>query len=125
MRYFYYLKQGEKELTYQDEEVIVPVEEKEARLTKITSKETVTATKEELVTELESHKIAVYDTKTDTKTELDARLSDCLIRWDGRSPYYELVKGVAPKSLPFLGWPQVSKEDYVEPPQEELKEEPM
>lgn len=122
MRYFYYLKTADKELTYQDEEVIVPKEEKEAIATKIASKDVEVFSKAELQTEIEAHKVEIYDAKTDTKTVVDAKTSTCLIRWDGRSPYYELVKGTAPEAVPFLGWPQVSKEDFIEPVDEPVKD---
>ena len=31
---------------------------------------------------------------------------------------YELISGVAPETVPFLGWPQVSEENYVPPVEE-------
>lgn len=122
MRYFYYLKTADKELTYQDEEIAVSKTEKEAILERIASKEVAVVSKAELQTELETHKVELYDAKTETKTVVDAKTSTCLIRWDGRSPYYELVKGTAPAVVPYLGWPQVSKEDYVEPVDEPVKD---
>lgn len=122
MKYFYYLKSGSKEITYQDEEVILPPTEKQQLMERIASKEEVVETKEEIVAEVESHKIAIYDPKTEAKTEVDAKTADCLIRWDGISPFYELVKGVAPKNVPFLGWPQVSVDNYVPPEPEIIKD---
>lgn len=122
MRYFYYLQTNDKELVYQDEEIAVSKTEKEAIQERIASKEEVVATKAELQTEIEKHKVELYDAKTDTKTVVDAKTSTCLIRWDGVSQYYELVKGVAPEVVPYLGWPQVSKENYVEPVDEPVKE---
>lgn len=115
MRYFYYLKTADKELTYQDEEIAASKTEKEAIQERIASKEVEVVSKAELQTEIEAHKVELYDAKTDTKTVVDAKTSTCLIRWDGLSPYYELVKGTAPAVVPYLGWPQVSKEDYVAP----------
>lgn len=122
MKYFYYLKTADKELTYQDEEIVATKEEKDVIQERIASKEVQVVSKAELQTELEAHKVELYDAKTDTKVTVDAKDSTCLIRWDGRSPYYELVKGVAPEAVPFLGWPQVSKENYVEPVDEPMKE---
>lgn len=115
MRYFYYLQTNDKELVYQDEEIAASKAEKEAIQERIVSKEEVVVSKAELQTEIEKHKVELYDAKTDTKTVVDAKTSTCLIRWDGLSPYYELVKGTAPSVVPFLGWPQVSKENYVAP----------
>lgn len=121
MRYFYYLKTSTKEVVYQDEEILAPKAEKEAILARISSKEEIVATKAELQTEIETHKLEVYDAKTNTKTTIDAKDSTCLIRWDGISPYYELVKGTAPAVVPFLGWPQVSKDEYVAPTEEVIE----
>lgn len=122
MRYFYYLKTANTELVYQDEEIAVSKAEKEAIKERIASKEVQVVSKAELQTELEAHKLELYDAKTDSKVTVDAKDSTCLIRWDGVSPYYELVKGTAPEAVPFLGWPQVSKENYVEPVDEPMKE---
>jgi hypothetical protein len=118
MRYFYYLKTPTEEIVYQDEDIVLPKEEKEAQIARIASKEVEEETKVELEAEISSHKLEKYDVETDTKTVVDAKDSTCLIRWDGMSPYYELIKGVAPEVMPFLGWPQVSKENYVEPVEE-------
>lgn len=122
MKYFYYLKTLNEEVVYQDEEIVASKEEKEAILARIASDEEVTPTKVELQTEIESHKIEVYNSKTDTKITIDAKDAICLIRWDGRSPYYELVKGMEPTDIPFSGWPQVSKDNYVEPVEELVTE---
>lgn len=122
MKYFYYLKTADSEVVYQDEEIAVSKAEKEAILEKIASKEEVVATKAELQAEVEAHKLEVYDAKTDTKTVIDAKDSTCLVRWDGSSPFYQVIKGISPEAIPFLGWPQVSKENYVEPVDEPVKD---
>lgn len=118
MKYFYYLKSVDNEIVYQDEEVVLPPTEKQQLLERIASKEEVVETKQEIVAEMESHKIAIYDTKTEIKKEVDAKTADCLLRWDGSSPFYQVVKGISPEAIPFLGWPQISEENYVPPVEE-------
>lgn len=121
MRYFYYITKGGKEIAYQDEEVKRDQAQKLAYEARTLSKSE--PTKQELVTEIATHKLEytkeVIDSKTkavsEVKEEVLASGSDVVIRWDGISPYYELISGVAPETVPFLGWPQVSKENYVEP----------
>ncbi len=128
MRYFYYITKGGKEIAYQDEEVKRDEAQKLAYEARALSKSE--PTKQELVTEIASHKLEytkeVIDSKTQATTtvkeEVLASEADVTIRWDGRSPYYELVSGTAPVAIPFLGWPQVSKENYVEPVNEPVKE---
>lgn len=122
MRYFYYLKTADKEMVYQDEEIVASKEQKEAILARIDSKEEVVATKAELEAEVETHKLEIYNPKTDTKTVVDAKDSTCLVRWDGSSPFYQVVKGISPEAIPFLGWPQVSEDNYVAPAEEQVKE---
>lgn len=122
MRYFYYLKTADSEVVYQDEEIVASKAEKEAILARIDSKEEVVATKAELQAEVETHKLEIYNPKTDTKTVVDAKDSTCLVRWDGSSPFYQVIKGISPEVIPFFGWPQISKEDYVEPIDEPVKE---
>lgn len=122
MKYFYYLKTADSEVVYQDEEIVATKKQKEAILARIDSKEEVVATKAELQAELETHKLEVYDAKTDTKTVVDAKDSTCLVRWDGSSPFYQVIKGISPEVIPFLGWPQVSEDDYVAPVEESVKE---
>lgn len=119
MKYFYYLKSVDNEIVYQDEEIVLPPTEKQQLLERIASKEEVVETKQEIVAEMESHKIAIYDSKTEVKKEIDAKTADCLLRWDGISPYYDVIKGVDPVTVPFLGWDRlVARENYVEPVQE-------
>lgn len=130
MRYFYYIKSNGKELAYQDEEVKRDEAEKLAYEAKLSSKEPVVATKEELATEIATHKLEYTKEVTDSKTqatttvkeEVLASEADVTIRWDGRSPYYELVSGTAPEAIPFLGWPQVSEDNYVAPVDELVKD---
>lgn len=122
MRYFYYLKTPTEEIVYQDEEIVLPKAEKEALVEKIASKEVVEATKAELEAETSIHKLEKYNPKTDTKTVVEAQDAECLVMWDGASPFYQVVKGISPGAIPFMGWPQVSKEDYVEPVDEPVKE---
>lgn len=121
MKYFYYINKAGKEYAYQDEEVKRDEAQKLAYEARTLSKSE--PTKQELVTEIATHKLEytkeVIDSKTkavsEVKEEVLASGSDVVIRWDGISPYYELISGVAPETVPFLGWPQVSKENYVEP----------
>ena len=121
MTYFYYINSNGKEYAYQDEEVKRDEAQKLAYEARTLSKSE--PTKQELVTEIATHKLEytkeVIDSKTkavsEVKEEVLASGSDVVIRWDGISPYYELISGVAPETVPFLGWPQVSKENYVEP----------
>lgn len=122
MRNFYYLKTADTEVVYQDEEIVATKEQKEAILARINNKEEVVATKAELQAEVEAHKLEIYDAKTETKTVVDAKDSTCLVRWDGLSPFYQVIKGISPEVIPFLGWPQVSKENYVEPVDEPVKD---
>jgi hypothetical protein len=128
MRHFYYINQKGKEYAYQDEEVKRDEAEKIAYETKVATK--IEPTKEELATEVLTHKLEytkeVTDLKTQATTEVKEEVlaseADVIIRWDGLSPYYEVVSGVAPEAVPFLGWPQVSKENYVKPVEEPVKE---
>ena len=128
MRHFYYIKQGAKEYAYQDEEVKRDEAQKVAYEAKVAAK--TEPTKQELVAEVSTHKLEyvkeVTDSKTQATTEVKEEVlvseADVILQWDGRSPYYELVSGVAPEAVPFLGWPQVSKENYVEPVDEPMKE---
>jgi hypothetical protein len=130
MRHFYYIKKSGKEYAYQDEEVKRDGAQKLAYEAKLISKEPIVVTKEQLATEISTHKLEYVKVETDSKTEQEtitkeevlASEADVTIRWDGRSPYYELVSGVAPEAIPFLGWPQVSKENYVEPTEEPVKD---
>lgn len=130
MRYFYYIKSNGKELAYQDEEVKRDEAEKLAYEAKLSSKEIEVVSKEQLATEIATHKLEYSKVSIDSKTaqevevkeEVLASEADVILRWDGKSPYYELVSGVAPTSVPFLGWPQVSKENYVEPVDEPVKD---
>ncbi len=128
MTYFYYINSKGREYAYQDEEVKRDEAQKLAYEAKVATK--VEPTKQELTAEVLTHKLeyskVAIDSKTEqetvTKEEVLASEADVVIRWDGRSPYYELVSGVAPEAVPFLGWPQVSKENYVEPVDEPMKE---
>ncbi len=122
MKYFYYLKTADKEMVYQDEEIVATKEQKEAILARIGSKEEVVATKAEIQAEVETHKLEIYNPKTDTKTVVDAKDSTCLVRWDGSSPFYQVIKGISPEAIPFLGWPQVSEDNYVAPVDEPVKD---
>ena len=127
MKYFYYINSNGKELAYQDEEVKRDEAQKLAYETKVATK--AVPTKQELIAEVSTHKLEytkeVMDSKTQATTEVKEEVlaseADVILQWDGISPYYELVSGVAPEAVPFLGWPQVSKDKYVEPPQEELQ----
>lgn len=118
MKYFYYLKTSTQELVYQDDEIALPTIEKETVLERQGSQ----LSKAELTTEISKHKIAIYDAKNDTSIQIEAKDASCLIRWDGISPYYELVKGTEPSVIPFAGWPQVSKDNYVAPTEEPIPE---
>lgn len=122
MRHFYYLKTTTEETVYQDEEIAVTPEEKVALTEKLVSKEPIVATKSELLTTVSSHKLTKFDAKTEQTVTVDAKDASCLVMWDGLSPYYEVVKGTAPEAVPFLGWPQVSKDDYVPPVDEIIPE---
>lgn len=122
MRNYYYLKTPTQEIVYQDEEVVATKTEKEAILARVYSKEEVVETKEDVLAEMETHKLEIYNQKTGTKTTVDAKDSTCLLMWDGASPFYQVIKGISPEVVPFFGWPQVSKENYVEPVQEVIKD---
>lgn len=121
MTYFYYINSNGKEYAYQDEEVKRDEAQKLAYETKVATK--TEPTKQELTAEVLTHKLEytkeVIDSKTQATTEVKEEVlaseADVILRWDGLSPYYEVVSGVAPAIVPFLGWPQVSKENYVEP----------
>lgn len=128
MRNFYYITSNGKEYAYQDEEVKRDEAQKLAYETKVATK--VEPTKQELTAEVLTHKLEYSKEVTDSKTqatievkeEVLASEADVVIRWDGTSPYYEVVSGVAPAAVPFLGWPQVSKENYVVPTDEPIKD---
>lgn len=128
MRNFYYITSNGKEYAYQDEEVKRDEAQKLAYETKVATK--AVPTKQELVAEVSAHKLEYVKEVTDSKTQLTAEVkeevlaseADVILQWDGTSPYYEVVSGVAPAAVPFLGWPQVSKEDYVEPVAEPVRE---
>ena len=120
MKYFYYLKTADKEIVYQDEEIIAPVQQKMEIMDRVTGKLDVELTKEEILADSSVQKIAVYDTKTEKKTEVDASTAETLLVWDGSSPFYQVVKGISPEAIPFLGWPQVSEENYVPPVEEPI-----
>lgn len=128
MRYFYYITSNGKEYAYQDEEVKRDEAQKAAYEAKVATK--TEPTKQELTAEVLTHKLeyskVAIDSKTAqetvTKEEVLASEADVIIRWDGRTPYYEVVSGVAPAVVPYLGWPQVSKENYVEPTDEPVRE---
>ena len=130
MKYFYYINSNGKELAYQDEEVKRDEAQKTEYEARLNSKEPIVATKEQLATEISTHKLEYTKEVTDSKTQVTTAVkeevlaseADVTIRWDGRSPYYELVSGTAPEAIPFLGWPQVSKENYVEPVDEPVKD---
>lgn len=130
MRYFYYIKSNGKELTYQDEEVKRDEAQKTEYEARLNSKEPIVATKEQLATEISTHKLEYTKEVTDSKTQVTTAVkeevlaseADVILRWDGRSPYYELVSGTAPEAIPFLGWPQVSEDNYVAPVEEPVKE---
>lgn len=118
MKLFYYLKTQDTETVYQDEEIIAPLLQKEEIMDRVVGKTEILPTKEEILADIEMQKVAIYDQKTDKKTEIDTKTADVLLTWDGSSPFYEVVKGTSPTSVPFLGWPQVSKDDYVLPVEE-------
>lgn len=118
MKYFYYLKTADKEIVYQDEEIIAPAQQKMEIMDRVTGKLDVEPTKEEILADSSVQKIAIYDTKTEKKTEVDASTAEILLMWDGSSPFYQVVKGISPEAIPFLGWPQVSEENYVPPVEE-------
>lgn len=120
MKYFYYLKTADKEIVYQDEEIIAPVQQKMEIMDRVTGKLDVELTKEEILADSSVQKIAVYDTKTEKKTEVDAGTAETLLVWDGSSPFYQVIKGISPEAIPFLGWPQVSEENYVPPVEEPI-----
>ncbi len=128
MRHFYYINSKGREYAYQDEEVKRDEAQKLAYETKVATK--AVPTKQELTAEVLSHKLEytkeVIDSKTQLTTEVKEEVlaseADVVIRWDGISPYYELVSGLAPEAIPFLGWPQVSKGNYVEPVDEPVKD---
>jgi len=130
MRYFYYIKSNGKELAYQDEEVKRDEAQKTEYEARLNSKEPIVATKEQLATEISTHKLEYTKEVTDSKTQVTTAVkeevlaseADVTIRWDGRSPYYELVSGTAPEAIPFLGWPQVSEDNYVAPVEEQIKD---
>jgi len=130
MRYFYYIKSNGKELAYQDEEVKRDEAQKTEYEARLNSKEPIVATKEQLATEISTHKLEYTKEVTDSKTQVTTAVkeevlaseADVTIRWDGRSPYYELVSGTAPEAIPFLGWPQVSDDVYVAPVEEQIKD---
>lgn len=118
MKYFYYLKTADKEIVYQDEEIIAPAQQKMEIMDRVTGKLDVEPTKEKILADSSVQKIAIYDTKTEKKTEVDASTAEILLMWDGSSPFYQVVKGISPEAIPFLGWPQVSEENYVPPVEE-------
>lgn len=130
MKYFYYINSNGKELAYQDEEVKRDEAQKTEYEARLNSKEPIVATKEQLATEISTHKLEYTKEVTDSKTQVTTAVkeevlaseADVTIRWDGRSPYYELVSGTAPEAIPFLGWPQVSEDNYVAPVEEPVKE---
>ena len=131
MKYFYYLKTADKEIVYQDEEIIAPAQQKMEIMDRVTGKLDVEPTKEEILADSSVQKIAIYDTKTEKKTEVDVSTAEILLMWDGSSPFYQVIKGISPEAIPFLGWPQVSEENYVPPVEEpvpdvieEVKETP-
>lgn len=130
MRHFYYINSKGREYAYQDEEVKRDEAQKTEYEARLNSKEPIVATKEQLATEISTHKLEYTKEVTDSKTQVTTAVkeevlaseADVTIRWDGRSPYYELVSGTAPEAIPFLGWPQVSEDNYVAPVEEPVKE---
>ena len=113
MKYYYYVKTADKEVTYQDEEVTVPKALIEAREAKELMKEEVT--KAELITEVTAHTLIRRDDKTLSDVQIKSDTADLIVRWDGVSPWVEVIVGELTGEIPFMGWPQVTKENYVEP----------
>jgi hypothetical protein len=120
MKYYYYLKTATQDLVYQDEEVTLPKTVKDAKEAKEIAK--VEPTKQELVAELTAHTVPRFDDKTAQTIEVKGDEAVQLVRWDGESPWVELIVGTGAVNIPFLGWPQVKKEDYVAPVPEVMQE---